>query len=203
MVYLIIITICALIIYVINALINPASIDMPWLYYLIAVVIFIAGEVLLDAAIAIIGRKLPERFVDPKKGIIRTRDWEMKLFEKLNVKSWKNYMPDLGRFTNFPKGSLTDPYNNEYIKRYILEASYGVWIHYMSVPASPLILLLVFIEPANPTVWTVGLPVIFVNMVLILLPALTLKYNLPRLIRISEMNERLILKRKELEGATK
>ena len=197
MVYLIIIVICALIIYVFNAIFNPAGIDLPWVYYLLAVIIFIAGEILIDALVAIIGRKLPEKCVNPRKGMIMCHDWEMNFFNFIGVKKWKDYMPDLGRFTNFPKGNLMDPLNNEYIKRYILEASYGIWIHYVSVPASPLIFLLGLIQPNNPTVWTVGAPVVFVNMVLILLPAFTLKYNLPRLIRIADMNDRFLQKRKE------
>ena len=197
MAYLIIILICSLIIYIPNAIFNPAGVDYPWAYYALAVVIYIAGEVLIDAIVAIIGRKLPEKMMNPRKGIILTRDWEMKMFEKLKVKMWKDYMPDLGRFTNFPKGNLMDPLNNEYIKKYILEASYGVWIHYVSVPASPLILLLGLIQPTSLATWTVGVPVVFVNMVLILLPAWTLKYNLPRLVRIADMNDRLLAKRQE------
>ena len=196
MVYLIIIALSCLIIYLPNALINPANIDNPWLYYLIALAIFVVGEVILDALVAIIGRKLPEKCVNPRKGFILTRDWEMKLFLFLRIQKWKNFMPDLGAFTKFPKGNLLDPYNNEYIKRYIVEASYGVWIHYVSVPASLLILLLGFIEPSNVTLLTVGLPVVFVNMILILLPALTLKFNLPRLIRIADMNDKFLEKHK-------
>ncbi|MCR4911793.1 MAG: hypothetical protein K5925_04650 [Bacilli bacterium] len=199
MVYLIIIIVCSIIIYIPNAIVNPAGVDYPWAYYALAVVIYVLGEVLIDAIVAIIGRKLPEKMMNPKKGIILTRDWEMKMFEALKVKAWKDYMPDLGRFTNFPKGNLMDPLNNEYIKRYILEASYGVWIHYASVPASPLILLLGFIQPESVATWTVGVPVVFVNMVLILLPAWTLKYNLPRLVRIADMNDRFLAKRKEKE----
>lgn len=199
MVYLIIIIVCSIIIYIPNAIFNPAGVDYPWAYYALAVVIYVLGEVLIDAIVAIIGRKLPEKMMNPKKGIILTRDWEMKMFEALKVKAWKDYMPDLGRFTNFPKGNLMDPLNNEYIKRYILEASYGVWIHYASVPASPLILLLGFIQPESVATWTVGVPVVFVNMVLILLPAWTLKYNLPRLVRIADMNDRILAKRKEKE----
>jgi len=196
MVYLIIILASIVIIYLPNAIFNPAHIEYPWLYYLIAIAIFVAGEFILDALVAIIGRKLPEKCVNPRKGFILTRDWEMKLFLFLKIQKWKDFMPDLGAFTKFPKGNLLDPYNNDYIKRYILEASYGVWIHYVSVPVAPLILLLGLIEPGNVTVWTVGAPVVFVNMILILLPALTLKFNLPRLIRIADMNDKFLEKHK-------
>ena len=194
MAYLIIIAVSILIIYIPNAICNPAGINLPWVYYLIAIAIFVVGEFLIDVVVAIIGRKLPEKWMDPKKGMILTRDWEMKFFLAIKVNKWKDYIPDLGRFTNFPKGNLMDPFNNEYIKRYILEAGYGVVIHYMSVPFSLLTMLIMLVDPANPTIWTVGVPVIFVNMVLIVLPAFTLKFNLPRLVRICDMNERFLAK---------
>ena len=194
MTYLIIILISILIIYIPNAICNPAGIDLPWVYYLIAIAIFVAGEFLIDAIVAIIGRKLPEKWINPRKGMILTRDWEMKFYLFIKVNKWKDHIPDLGRFTNFPKGNLMDPFNNDYIKRYILEAGYGVVIHYMSVPFSLLMMLIMFVEPTNPTIWTVGGPVIVVNMILIVLPAFTLKFNLPRLVRIADSNDRFLAK---------
>ena len=194
MAYLIIIAVSIILIYIPNAIFNPASSNLPWVYYLIAIAIFVVGEFLIDALVAIVGRKLPESWINPKKGMILTRDWEMKFYLAIKVNKWKDYIPDLGRFTNFPKGNLMDPFNNEYIKKYILEAGYGVVIHYMSVPFSLLMMLIMLVEPTNPTIWTVGVPVIVINMILIVLPAFSLKFNLPRLVRICDMNERFLAK---------
>ena len=194
MAYLIIIAVSIILIYIPNAIFNPAGSNIPWVYYLIAIAIFVVGEFLIDALVAIVGRKLPESWINPKKGMILTRDWEMKFYLAIKVNKWKDYIPDLGRFTNFPKGNLMDPFNNEYIKKYILEAGYGVVIHYMSVPFSLLMMLIMLIEPTNPTIWTVGIPVIVINMILIVLPAFSLKFNLPRLVRICDMNERFLAK---------
>ena len=194
MAYLIIIAVSIILIYIPNAIFNPAGAELPWVYYLIAIAIFVVGEFLIDALVAIVGRKLPESWINPKKGMILTRDWEMKFYLAIKVNKWKDYIPDLGRFTNFPKGNLMDPFNNEYIKKYILEAGYGVVIHYMSVPFSLLMMLIMLVEPTNPTIWTVGVPVIIINMILIVLPAFSLKFNLPRLVRICDMNERFLAK---------
>lgn len=199
MAYLIIIIICSIIIYVTNALTNPVGSDLPWVYYLIALAIFVAGSFIIDALVAIIGRKLPYKMVDPSKGMTKPHEKEIKFFKAIKVEKWKKFMPDLGRFTNFPKGNLMDPYNNEYIKRYIVEASYGIWIHYMSAPATLLLFFLIFIDPSNVTIWTVGLPVMIINMILIVLPAFSLKFNLARLIRIAEINDRLLAKKKQQE----
>ena len=201
MVYLITIIVCAIIIYIPNAIANVANSNLPWVYYLLAVLIYIAASVVVDGLVAFVIRRLPAKWMNPKKGMIVTRDWELKLYNKLHVQSWKKFMPDLGKFTNFQKGKIEDPLNNEYIGRYILEASYGVVIHYLSVPFSALILLLGLIEPGNLATWTVGVPVMVVNMVLILLPALALKYNLPRLVRVYDINVRMMAKRAQKEKA--
>ena len=201
MVYLIIILVCSMIIYIPNAIANVANSNLPWVYYLLAVWIYIFASVLVDGLVAFVVRRLPAKWMNPKKGMILTRDWELKLFNKIHVASWKKFMPDLGMFTKFQKGKIADPLNNEYIDRYILEASYGVVIHYLSVPFSALVLLLGLIQPDNLATWTVGVPVMVVNMVLILLPALTLKYNLPKLVRVHDINERLMAKRAAKENA--
>ena len=201
MVYLLTILICSIIIYIPNAIANPAGIDNPWVYYLLAVIIYIAASVVVDGIVAFVIRRLPKKWMDPKKGMIVTRDWELKLYNKLHVQSWKRFMPDLGKFTNFQKGKITDPLNNEYIGRYILEASYGVVIHYLSVPFSALVLLLGLIDTGNLATWTVGVPVMVVNMVLILLPALALKYNLPKLVRVYDINVRMMAKRAQKENS--
>ena len=201
MVYLIVILVCSIIIYIPNAIANVANSNLPWVYYLLAVWIYIFASVLVDGLVAFVVRRLPAKWMNPKKGMILTRDWELKLFNKIHVASWKKFMPDLGMFTKFQKGKIADPLNNEYIDRYILEASYGVVIHYLSVPFSALVLLLGLIQPDNLATWTVGVPVMVVNMVLILLPALTLKYNLPKLVRVHDINERLMAKRAAKENA--
>ena len=195
MAYLLVIFLSAIIIYIPNALANVSHSDNPWLYYFLAVLIYTVACVVIDGLVAFIVRRLPEKLMNPKKGMIYTRPWEGRLYKAIHVDSWKKFMPDLGMFTKFQKGHIADPKNPEYIKRYILEASYGVVIHYLSVPFSLLVLLLGLIEPANLATWTVGVPVVFVNMILILLPALSLKYNIPKLIRINEMNEKLLAKK--------
>lgn len=188
MLYLLIVLISSIIIYVINSLTNPSNVSLPWVYYLVVVLIFVAAAILIDGIVAFVIRRLPPKYMNPKKGMILTRPWEEKLFKKLHVDKWKKFMPDLGKFTNFQKGKISDPFNNEYIDRYILEASYGVVIHYLSVPFSLLILLLGLIDLGNIAILTIGLPVTIINMVLIYLPTMSLKYNIPKLLRIKEIN---------------
>ena len=190
MYYILIILFCSTIIYIPNAAINPANVNLPWVYYLLAVIIYVLTSVAVDGLVAFIIRRLPSKMIKDVKFPIRLGKKEEALFKKIKVDKWKKFMPDLGAFTKFPKGQITDPKNNEYISRFILEAGYGVIIHYISVFTAPLILLLGFIDRGNLATLTVGIPVMIVNMVLILLPALALKYNLPKLKRIYEINLR-------------
>ena len=174
-----------------NIFFNPMG--YPWWVYLLATLAFVVAAVIVDAIVAIIIRKLPAKFVDYHKKMFQTSDKEIKFYMAIKVNKWKNYIPELGGFTNFHKNKVENPFDNEYIKRFILEACYGIAIHLLSVPASFLILLIdykMYLGQSN--LWlTIGLPVAIINAILIVLPAFILKFNLPRLIRIYENNIRL------------
>ena len=103
---------------------------------------------------------------------------------------WKEHVPELGSFTGFHKNQFTNPFDNEYVSRFILEARYGVAIHLFSVPAAFLIILLDWkMYTGQSNIWlTICLPVAIVNAILIVLPAFILKYNLPTLVRIYNNN---------------
>ena len=163
-----------------------------WWIYLIATLAFALLAFLMDALVAIIIRKMPEKYFQKDKGIFHTSEKEIKFYMAIKVNKWKDYIPELGGFTNFHKDKVLNPFDNEYIARFILEARYGIAIHIYSVPASFLILLAdwrMYTGQSNLFL-TIGLPIAFVNAILILLPAFILKFNMPRLIRIYEGNLR-------------
>ena len=186
MAYLLIILFCSTVVTTINIITNPSQIGFYW--YIIAIVAYIVLAVIFDGIVAFIIRKLPEKWFDENKKIFTLSKKEKKLFEFLGIKKWKDYVPDLGSFTNFSKGKIEQPKSNTYLKRFMLEASYGIIIHYVSVPISYLLLLINY--PNTTLFLTVGLPVAFVNSILILLPALTLKYNLSKIKVLYKRNER-------------
>ena len=161
-----------------------------WWVYLIATLAFAILAFIMDAIVAIIIRKMPEKYFQKDKGIFHTSEKEINFYRAIGVQKWKDFIPELGGFTNFHKDKLVNPFDNEYIARYILEARYGIAIHIYSVPASFLILLAdyrMYVGGSNLFL-TIGLPIAFVNAILILLPAFILKYNMPRLLRIYEGN---------------
>ena len=192
--YTIIIVIGVILTSTLNILFNPLYHDKFWLYIIFTVALTII-VILIDGLVALIIRKMPEKWFQKDKWPFHTSEGEMKFYNFLKVQKWKERVPELGSFTGFHKNKVANPFDNEYIGRYILEARYGIAIHLASVPASFLILLLdwkMYIGQSN--IWlTIALPIAVINAILIVLPAFILKYNLPRLLRIYENN--IILKK--------
>lgn len=187
-IYLIIIFVALAATCTLNIFFNPMH--EAWWVYLVATFAFALLAFIMDALVAIIIRKMPEKYFQKDKGIFHTSEKELGFYRFLKVNKWKDHIPELGGFTNFHKDKLVNPFDNEYIGRYILEARYGIAIHIYSVPASFLILLADYrmYMGASNLFLTIGLPIAFVNAFLILLPAFILKYNMPRLLRIYEGN---------------
>ncbi len=197
MLYLVIIIVLSALVYVLNGFFNPMH--MGWGYYAIAVVIFVAAEVIIDALVALIIRKMPAKWFPMDKKTYELGSFERKFYKFIGVPVWKDKVPELGSFTGFHKNKVANPYDNEYIGRFILEACYGISIHFWSVPFS---ILPIFIDyqmwtGGNNVGLTIGLPVAIVNMILIVLPAFILKWNLPMLKNIYKNNLKREQRKKE------
>lgn len=187
MVYLIVIVLMMGLISGANILFNPM---FSWYIYLIATVAFTILSIVVDAIVAIVIRKMPEKWFDYHKDAFKTTKREYTFYKILGVKKWKDYVPELGMFTGLRKNKIENPKDPIYLRKYILEACYGIIIHFLSVPCAFLIMLFDFkMYTGESNLWlTVGLPVSMVNVVLIVLPAFILKYNLPKLVRLYEIN---------------
>ena len=198
--YLIIISICTVLIAVPNCVFRPGG--EPWWLYLIMTLGAVIASILVDGLVAFIGRRLPERWMDPNKKIFTTSKAEMKFYEAIGVKKWKDKVPELGGFTSFHKNKLADPWNLEYVERYMLEACYGVIIHLFSPLFAYLIILMDFkMYTGWSWMWlTIMIPVATVNAILIVLPAFILKYNIPKLKMLWDINMQNKKRREEQEG---
>ena len=187
MAYIFIILIMMGIISGLNIAFNPMY---EWCIYLIAVVAYVIIVIIIDAIVATVIRKMPEKYFDYHKKIFNTTKSELKFYKLIGVKKWKEHVPELGMFTGFRKNKIANPKDPAYLSRYILEACYGIIIHFWSVPASFLIMLFDFkMYTGNSNLWLcVAMPVAIVNAILIVLPAFILKYNLPKLVRLYEIS---------------
>ncbi len=188
MLYIYVILIANLLIIVANiicALVSP-SLGLDLTYAIILPPISTVAVIALDAITAFIIRQLPEKWFSFESSVTNVSKEECAFYTQIGIRKWRTKIPDLGMFTGFHKNKLYEPNSNEYVRRYILEANYGVVIHIMSVPLGFLIILLCPIQWA----FCFGVPVALVNAALNLLPAATLRYNTPKLMSLMRMNDR-------------
>lgn len=165
---------------------------LSWHYILIATIIFTVLSLIIDGLVAFIIRRLPSKYFTGEQKIFNVSKKELRFYDKIGIKKWKEKIPELGGFTSFHKNKISDPHNNEYLERFILEACYGILIHFVSFFTSFLIILLdykMFIGESYIGL-TIGLPVALINAVLIVLPTFILRYNLPRLKTLHKLNLR-------------
>ncbi len=126
----------------------------------------------IDGVTAFIIRRLPAKLFKANGKFFKVSKWEQKLYRKLKINSWKDYVPELGGFSGFHKDKLQSTNDIKYLERFLLESNYGVIIHLVNALCGGLILCLPFCKRLG-----IGLPVIIVNFVLSLLPIAILRYN--------------------------
>lgn len=138
----------------------------------------IAAVILWDGLWAFLIRRMPEKCFAPLKKGFSVSAKEIGLYRFLQIKKWKRFVPELGGFTGFHKDKLCDPHDPEYLSRYLLEANYGVAIHLVNALLGFAILFLPFLT------LPLGVPIVIVNGILSLMPAMILRSNTPALRRL-------------------
>ena len=173
MFYLVVILCGMLTISVFNARYTSDS----FLYTLLTPIILTISVVIIDGIVALIIRRLPQKYFDEShKGFDASKN-ERSFYERIGIKLWKDYVLELGGFTDFHKNKVSKPDCPLYLKRFILECNYGSMIHLVSAFVG---FLIVFITPLSSW-YQYALPVAVVNAILNLLPMFILRYNVPRL----------------------
>lgn len=171
-IYSVIISITLIIVYLLNLLRGCTDI----LYILKWTSIDILVVFIIDAIIAFVIRRLPEKWFDYKYKAFKIFKWERKFYEAIKIKKWKDKIPELGQLTNFKKNKVREPKNSEYLLRYLMECLYGETIHFLSIILGFLILLI------NPKCCLYfGLPIAIANGIISYLSFAILRYNRPKL----------------------
>jgi len=169
----------------INILLGIAS----WYYVVVAVIWCVALQFAFDGLIALIINKMPDKWFGVDNPLYQVFQWEKKLYKKLKVRKWKDYVWELGGLGGFSKKELKEPDNPKYIEKFIIECNKGVLTHRLSYPIGFLAMLTL----PGTSALTIALPVAIVNLFLNILPTLALRYNTPMLMSVLKR-----LKRKEL-----
>lgn len=174
--YLWVIGVAMAIIATVNILLGTA----PWYYIIAAVIWCTVLQFALDGLIAILIRLTPDRYFDVDNPYFDVSEKSKKLYQKLQVRRWKDKVWELGGLGGFSKKYLTDPKNPEYIKKFIIECNKGVVTHRLIYPIGFLAMLTV----DGICAFTIALPIAIVNLFLNILPTLVLRYNTPSLKRL-------------------
>ena len=179
--YLFSIFICVLIVGLFSSIITfEIYQSIAWSFIVTLIVLVV------DGITAFIIRKLLSiKFfgIDKQKFIAKQK--EIKFYDKIKIKKWKDKVLELGFLAGFSKNKIIEPSNNEYVKRYIIEANYGVSVHFYSMIFG---FLVVFACPKK--FWlSIGLPVAIVNVFYNFLSFAILRYNLVKLHKLYKINE--------------
>ena len=196
MLYLLSILACVIVVAVINAIFIASRLNYhTWEMFIWAfVVTFVV--IAIDGLFATLVRWVcPKKWFLVNKGHFKAGKKEARFYEKIGIKKWKDKVLELGSLTSFRKNKISEPNNNEYVARYILEANYGVSVHLCGMIFG---FACMFCCPLNLSL-TIGLPVAIINVFYNFLSFAILRYNLPKLYTLYKFNARKLERQKALE----
>lgn len=191
MLYIILIVGSTLLVGLINVLLG--AFNEPWWYLMGMSVLSTIVVICVDGIVASFIRHLPAKWFHHDKKIFQVSKKEVAFYRFLNIKAWKEKVPELGGFTSFHKNKVASPNDPTYLERFLLEIDYGWMIHIMSVPFGFLIMLLdykMFLGNGLTICLSICLPIAIINGILNLMPAFILRYNFPRIKALLKMASR-------------
>ncbi len=146
---------------------------------------------LMIGLLDIILRIFPKSMYDYKKRYFKTGKKELRFYEKIGIRKWKNKVPELGATGGFSKRNLQS-LSTDYIEKFIYETCFGEILHLL---AGILGFTCLFFYPAHCIYFI--LPILITNLILNLLPCFIQRYNRHKLIVVYNY-----LKRKEQKSLT-
>lgn len=175
--YIVIITISASLIVLLNALLQSVCfVDLGLWNLILLVAGGVAIEFILDLIISAIVLVLPAKTF---KCFGKVYKWEKKFYDKLHIKKWKDRIPvgkgPIGVGIN--KKNLDNTGDIAFLRRFIDECFKAEVMHFISMFVG---FALILIYPLKYAL-VVSLPIILVNMFLQALPFMVQRYNLPKL----------------------
>lgn len=146
-------------------------------------------EIALNAFIAtLVCKWMPDKWFDHNKKIFSVPRWETNLYVKLGVKKWKDSVLELGQLNGFKKDKLASTSDEQYTEMFLRECNKGYIDHLTSIVLSALVLVLFIPKPL--LMLTIGLPIIWTSWLINFMSLAILRYNMPRLKKMLELNRR-------------
>lgn len=153
-------------------------------------VIFIAALailILLNAICAIFCSKvLSNKAFDSKNKFYIPSKAEIKFYNKIHIKKWKDKTLEWGKLNGFSKKNVEQPKDPEYIKKFILECNKGYLTHFTSlfIPA------LLFLCVPKTLILPMALPMFITSFLINYMSVAILRYNTDRLNTLLKFIER-------------
>jgi hypothetical protein len=116
--------------------------------------------------------------INPAAKYFKVGEREKNLWQRLGVRKFKDLLPDGGNMVGFPKATIANPNDAEYIRRYIHESCVGEIGHINGVALGFFACVILPIKYW----WCFGLPCAVGNAILGLLPIIVLRYNRYKLV---------------------
>ena len=160
------------------AVFNIALEKSMWRYIITSVIWCTALQIILDGAVALLVRLTPDHLYGVDNPLFNVSQKERAIHKRLNVRGWKDKIPELGGIGGFSKKTLKDPHDPDYIEKFIIECNRGVVTHRLSYPVG-FLAMLAFSDTHYSL--TIAFPIAVVNLVLNILPTIVLRYNTPKL----------------------
>lgn len=180
--YLILITISVLLISVSNIICQTFP-NLEWYVVCEYVVLYTLIVCVIDLIVAGLARIIPNSYYNPNKKRWHIFKFEKKFYNFIKIKSWKDKIPDLGKYLEgVSKSKIEDISNAEGLMLFIKKTCSAELCHFYSVIFGFLILVMC----TKNLVLTVCLPIAIVNVILNLLPIFVQRYNRPKLIKAYE-----------------
>lgn len=194
-VYLLIIFTAVIVLLGVDSLFAPAFLNISiWnsLEALLWCAIFVA---VCDIFSSIVVRVVPQKWYNPTKKIFKIFSWEKAFYESLNIREWKEKIPEFGKCSNFKKDKVYDKFNNKYVEKFLREEIIAEVLHMLS---GILGVGCIFIFPLKYAVFY-GLPIFILNFMLNLIPVWVQRYNRPKVMKLYEHNLKREQEQKEKE----
>ena len=81
--------------------------------------------------LALFLRFLPKFFFSPKRIRFRVSKFEEIFYQKIKIRKWKDFVPEMGWTAGFPKNKITS-LETTYLKRFLWETCFAESLHFLS-----------------------------------------------------------------------
>ena len=119
---------------------------------------------------------IPRNAWNGDRGIFAVAKKEIQFYNKINIKAWKDKVPEMGSTGGFAKRHINS-LEEKYLWKFLQETCFAEAMHYVVSALGFTVLFFLNIKD----LWF-ALPILFINAILNILPSLIQRYNRYRLL---------------------